>query len=795
MNCTERFVRILISGRWLLFAAAIGLYAVAYPAATQVRFDRSIERMFSPDDPLLPPYERLKREFGGNEIVLVVYEDAELLSPDGAGMVRLADVSARLRRVKGVRDVLSLAQINELLGRLEQTRQAAAMFDILGQNRQDKWKGPPVLNPGSELARKFREMFAGYTHSADGQTAAIVCLLDLATVQVDGSDSRTATIQSLDEIVRDLPDGLSPGMLAGEPVMVIDGFELLAVDGERLGTWSLWLLGATILLCFRSLRWLVAPLVVVQWSLVVTRAALVWSGLALSMVSSMLTAIITVVAVATVMHIIVRFRQLQRESMAPRDALQQTLTQLAWPVVGAIATDVVGFGSLWVAQVGPVQDFGTMMMVGALSVLPAICLLFPSLALVGQRASGREWEVWAERSLGLWLVKLREVVWGRRILVASVTFVVATAAAAGAWRLEIESDFTRNFRSASRVVRSYEFVETRLGGAGVIDVVVPAPQVLDAQYVARVRRLQQKLRELSVTDRTTGRPLPALTKVISLVDALDAMDADPALARLTPTAELRAQAMAAAMPHFVATLRASDPVHPHGRGLRIMLRAHERQSAEQKRELLAAVTQLAEAEFPASQNSPGAEVTGFFVLLTSLIESMLADQWTTFGAAAAGIFAMLLLAFRSPRLAVIAMVPNALPIFVVLGMLGWLNLRINMGTAMIAAVSMGLSVDSSIHYLVSYQRLRRAGETVVAALGEVQQSVGLAMVLSTIALMVGFSVLVTSAFVPTVYFGALVTLTMLGGLAGNLIVLPLLLQWTERDSHVPTIVPPPTISG
>jgi uncharacterized protein len=248
------------------------------------------------------------------------------------------------------------------------------------------------------------------------------------------------------------------------------------------------------------------------------------------------------------------------------------------------------------------------------------------------------------------------------------------------------------------------------------------------------------------------------------------------------------------MPNFVATLRTSDPDLPHGRGLRIMLRAHERQSAEQKRELLAAIAQLAEAEFPADQDSPGAEVTGFFVLLTSLIESMLADQWTTFGAAAAGIFTMLLLAFRSPRLAAIAMVPNALPIFVVLGMLGWLNLRINMGTAMIAAVSMGLSVDSSIHYLVSYQRLRRAGESVAAALGEVQQSVGLALVLSTLALMVGFSVLVTSAFVPTVYFGALVTLTMLGGLAGNLVVLPLLLQWTERDSSAAKIAPSPAIS-
>lgn len=100
---------------------------------------------------------------------------------------------------------------------------------------------------------------------------------------------------------------------------------------------------------------------------------------------------------------------------------------------------------------------------------------------------------------------------------------------------------------------------------------------------------------------------------------------------------------------------------------------------------------------------------------------------------------------------------------------------------MIAAVSMGLSVDSSIHYLASYQRERKGGKKVAQALNAVQQSVGRAAVLSTLALIVGFMVLCTSEFVPTVYFGALVSLAMLGGLAGNLIVLPLLLSWVEKD--------------
>jgi predicted RND superfamily exporter protein len=168
------------------------------------------------------------------------------------------------------------------------------------------------------------------------------------------------------------------------------------------------------------------------------------------------------------------------------------------------------------------------------------------------------------------------------------------------------------------------------------------------------------------------------------------------------------------------------------------------------------------------------------VLLTYLIDSVLRDQWLTFALAAIGVGGMMMLAFRSATLALIALVPNTVPILIVLGMMGWLGLRINLGAAMIAAVSMGLSVDSSIHYITSFRQACREGKPVPQAIRAVQQTVGRAMVFSTLALIVGFSVLCTSQFVPTIYFGLLVGLSMLGGLAGNLVVLPLLLSLRAR---------------
>lgn len=105
-----------------------------------------------------------------------------------------------------------------------------------------------------------------------------------------------------------------------------------------------------------------------------------------------------------------------------------------------------------------------------------------------------------------------------------------------------------------------------------------------------------------------------------------------------------------------------------------------------------------------AEEAPDGEVTGFFVLLAQLVERILADQWSTFAIAAVGMLALLTAAFRSPLLAVVALLPNVLPIVVVLGLLGWLGVCANMGTAMIAAVSMGLSVDSSIHYITAFRR-------------------------------------------------------------------------------------------
>jgi predicted RND superfamily exporter protein len=759
-----RLAAFLVRHRASLAAAAVILTVLAVRQSSFLEFSKSIDTMFDRSDPALVPYARMTRTFGSNEAVLAAYDDPELFTP--SGMERLRRLAADLGAVPGVASTTSLAS----------TPLGDAIVD-LDRGLASGW------------ARRLVRLLEGYVVGSDHRTAAVVCVLEppgaAAATQREQSVTRAGTIDRLRERMADLSDlgaAMGPGTIAGEPAMLRDGFAMLERDGSLLGTGSGLLAGGVLLLCFRSIRWLVVPLAVVLFALWSTRGLLALAGLKLTMVSTMLSAMITVVGIGTVTHVIVEFRRLRGLGAAPDDALRSAVATLFWPIVGAIATDVIGFGSLMASDVGPVHDFGVMTSVGATMVLLASALLVPFLALTG-RFDVDPRMAWGEGLLERGLDVLVKRIVRHPLPILALAAGATLACMAGMRWLTVETDFTKNFRESSETVRAYDMVESRLGGAGVWDVLVPATEPIDADQLEALDHFATRLRDEVMTRGPDGATAPALTKVMSIADVLGAAPLLPRRGQaLIANAMLRQEG--GDQPAFARSLVGRDPV-AGGTWLRVMLRARERQPAEAKRAIIEQVRRIAAEAYPATGQRPAAEVTGFFVLLAQLVDRLLADQWLTFLIAAVGIFVLLAAAFRSLLLAAIALVPNGLPIFVVLGLLGWFGEPINMGTAMIAAVSMGLSVDSSIHYITAFRR-RLAEGSHAAALEAAHQTAGRAMIFSTLALAIGFLALTTSGFMPTVSFGWLSALTLLGGLAGNLVVLPVLLAlaapWIDARS-------------
>ena len=776
-----RLVHVLLRWRGTLLLLALLSTALAWPISRRLSFEQSIESLYATDNPHLRDFLISRSTFGGDEFLIVAYSDRNLFQPDSDALTELAS-----------EQIASFAeQLSQVPGvRAESTQNLAQVLKFpYGRER-------------------IRQMVGGILLGDDLQTTAIVLRL---LREKDAPVPRGETIAK----VRALAAAHQPpAMVVGEPAQIHDMFRYVEEDGRKLFlvslavlalvllllleviqwqlvrrlaviallNWVSWLplLGFAVMLALLWLRWVMLTLLVVLVSIVWTEALLVLSGLRLSMVSSMLNSLITIIGVATSMHVLLFFRE-QHRTHAPEDALGRTILQLAKPVWWSIATTAFGFAVLTSSHINPVASFGLMMALGTMIVLLAITVLLPGCLLFGRLPEEPPPSA-TDRHVAHLLARITQWVEHHPKRVAAVSLLIAAAAGLGFLRLRIETDFSKNFRANSPIVQSLQFVESRLGGAGTWEVNFATPENLDAEFLDRVRTLADRLRlEFGAADENhAGR----LSKVVALTDGLDLIpERLPTLEfpflKTAPLSE-RLQLLSTFQAEFVGSL-----YNPAQQRMRLLLRSYERQPSESKLKLIADVERLARQEFAPQANidaaaaATGPRTTGLFVLLTFLIESLMDDQWTSFLLSSIGITSMMWFAFRSLPIGLISLVPNLFPNILVIGAMGWLGVPINIATAMIACVSMGLTVDSSIIYIDGYHRERARGLRVHAALHETHRQVGRALVYTNVALMAGFSVLALSHFIPLVYFGLLVSLAMLGGLIGNLVFLPLLIGWWD----------------
>lgn len=731
-----RLIDLLIRRRGAILLGSLLLTIAAFYPASQLRFDQSLESLFAHSNPRLRDYVESKSLFGGDEFAIVAYAEPQLLSADrtvtAEAEADIAEFAEQLGKTPGVVSVQDL-----------RSSMTITKFPFLANRRE-----------------KIIDMFRGVLIGNDEKTTAVVLRIQ---AEKDATVPRAATIAAIRRVA-DAHD--PPAWVVGEPVQVHDMFRYVEQDGAVLGWVSSALLTVVILVLFRSVRWMLLPLLVVQVTLVWTKAILVLLEIQLSMVSSMLTSLVTIIGVATVMHVTVYFREF-REKLERASALRETLLLLAVPIFWVCTTTAVGFAAEMTSHIQPVRSFGIIMALGSMLVLPVAALIVPGGVLLGTR--GIEPRTSPGAGL-LGAVLLRTIDWverhPRRVAVCGLIATVVPAA--GFWRLRVETDFTRNFRDSSPIVQSLQFVEEHLGGAGTWEVNFPAPRAparLTAEFLDKVRNLTSRLRELEHKPKVEEHGSAVhqgLTKVIAITDGIDVI---PRLPLIVPDLEAQQRVLNGFQPEFIPSLYNAEA----GR-MRIVLRAYERQESEHKLKLIDAAHSIARAEFGE------AKATGLYVLLAYVIDSLMEDQWTSFAVSCIGITGMMWVAYRSLRIGVISLVPNVLPLVLVIGTMGWLDIPINIGTAMIAAVSLGMTIDSSILYLSGYQRARERSLDFYAALRATQLDEGSTLVYVNLVLVVGFLVLTLSHFIPLIHFGILVSVAMLGGLAGNLVLLPLLMR-------------------
>ncbi len=790
-------IRSLLDARYVTFSAVAVLLLVLAVGGRRVGYEQSINSFFAEDDPSMRVYQQAARTFGDDNFVFVVYDDPDLLTP--AGLDRVSELARDVAagKIEGVQRVESLDAM-PLFWAVDDALLALDRLPAMARNLAMSTAKRTIKN----LDLKTNAMtVSGAVRASSGGAATLKALKDrlvkhplfLGTL-IDPSGTTTAVVVRLRKThehnvistvaaLRDAADqfadrhALPRPAVVGPPVLLADGFAAIEVDGRRLAVVGMILIGVVTLSAVRSVWWAIVPIVAGWVIWLATEEILARFGIKLALSGGPLVAQIIVLTMPAASHLAIHFRDDRRREADPRRAARATLSSVAVPIAWTAITGAIGYGALITSAVMPVRQFGAILGTCTLGAAILVMLISPIAMLPPFRLEipvryGSRSRVSAAMN--------RLIHWVHRHPVAIVVSVAAVVLplSAGVVRLSYETNYINLFRPETRVVRDYHTVESRLGGIGLVELVVPVGGAITPEILADLKGVEGRIQAIRVGDPR------AVAQVLSLATVLDP---DGRMAGLP--VDRRARLLAGKLDLIAASPQGEllrGFWNPDAGQTRFLIRLKEQQPAPDKASIFRQATAEAAKVF-----GPSSYLTGLSFLMTRTTEAIIATQWGTFIWSALGILLMLTLAFRSPVLAVLAILPTVLSVALVLGLMGWLGIQLDMATALVASVALGLSVDDTFHCLLQFHQHHKTRKF-RRRLFESYRLSGPGVILSSLAVAIGFAALRASEFEPFVNFGTMVGIATAGSTLGNLVLLPACLtlgnRWMNRRRRLDAVV-------
>jgi uncharacterized protein len=558
------------------------------------------------------------------------------------------------------------------------------------------------------------------------------------------------------------PDRLGELHLGGVPMIVVDIINYVERD---IVIFLFGVLGLVLLMMavfFKKPKWVLLPTACCSLAVVIMMGYLGWSDWRTTIVTSNFSSLLLIMTMAMAIHIVVRYREIYagHPELTNRELILQTIRFVWRPCFFTTLTTMVGFGSLIVSGIRPVMDFGHMMILG-LAAAYLICFVFFPAALMLFPKGGVPAREFAE------LKNSPVAVFARfterfRISVAICTVALIAFCVVGITRLTVENRFIDYFKPTTPIYQGMTVIDSRLGGTTPLEVVLDGDEEdfwLKPENLERLSAIHTWLDGLD----ETGKVISPHTMLKVLEKINDGKPVSTVILNLMRTR----------LPEDIARAVLQPYVTPDFSSVRIAMRVRESDRGLHRKELMEKISAYLQND---SGMPPGTtHVTGMFVLYNNMLQSLFRSQVLTIGAVIGSIWFVFLLLFRSPSWATIAIIPNVIPVLLVLGILGWAGIPLDMMTIMIAAITFGIAVDDTIHYIHRFRDEFPKDRRYIATMYRCHNSIGYAIVYTSITIVVGFSIMVFSNFIPTIYFGLFTGLAMIVALAAAVVLLPLLI--------------------
>ena len=768
-----------------------------------LRYSRIIDQRYGGDDFVVVTYtppgdllapasldelERLRTELSGLERVdsITTLLDVPLLSNPPVPLTQLRDnlktledpdVDIELARA----ELLSSPIYNGLLvssdlrsTALQVTFRSDETHQSLSQRRRellDQSSAGP-LSPSEE--QELERVEEGYERSKDRLR-----------------EERHGDIEAIRKIL-DEYRGESRLFLGGVPMIVDDIVSFIRADLAFFGVGMVFVLIATLGIIFRRARWVTLPMLCCASSGLVMMGLLGLLGWEVTVVSSNFISLQLIFTMSLSIHVIVRYREFRRTRPEEdnHSLVRETVRHTFVPCLYASLTTVAGFSSLILCDILPVVSFGWMMTMGIAVSLVVTFVLFPAALMLMKRPPAEK-----EKEFGLpitsYFARLTER-HGTAILVVSALVGVLTIV--GATRLQVENSFIDYFKESTEIYRGMEFIDRELGGTTPLDVILdfePTEAGLDAlptdDELAEFDEFDEFEFEEEEGDHEkywfTTTKLARISKVHDYLDALPETGKISSLATLSrvgrdinegdPLDDFLLAILFQKMPEDFKEALVEPFVSIEHEQARINVRIKDSMKTLRRDALLGNIRRDLEGELGLKDDQ--FRLSGLMVLYNNMLQSLFQSQIKTIGYTVLALTLMFLILFRSIKISLIAIFPSLLSAFVVLGVMGLGEIPLDVMTITIVAISVGIAVDDTIHYLHRFRREFVTDRDYVKTMHRCHRSIGSAMFYTSITITSGFSILAISNFIPSILFGLLTALAMMMALISALSLLPKLI--------------------
>ena len=752
------------------------------------RLDASSETLLIEGDPDLEYLKEITDRYGSKEFLVLTYTpNSEMVSDTSIN--NLLSLKYKIQSLDWVHSVITLLDIPLLDNSEAPLQERLEGFKTLKDEEVDKQRGfKEILNS---------PVFRNFVISEDGKTSGIIVNIKPNIPLKDIQNKSKNEIEKYrDKIkkknhenileIRDIIksyDDIGKIYLGGIPMIADDMMTFIKSDIIIFGIGVLLFIIATLWFVFRSLIWIIVPISSCFFSVIIMMGFLGILGWKVTVISSNFIALMLILTMAMNIHMSTRFLQIRKSNISKSnfEILSLTTKKMFWPILYTVLTTVIAFLSLIFSEIKPIIDFGWMMTFGLITSFIITFTLLPTLLSFAPTKN-----ISIDKDKVSNITKLFEKIsLNYQVSIFIVSFTIIAVSIYGVSKLEVENSFINYFSKNTEIYKGMKLIDEELGGTTPLEVILKFPEIEkniteeDDEFEdwgndneadnEKYWFTKDKVETIKSVHNYLDS-LPQIGKVLSFSSIIEVATQ---LNNNKPLGTLEMGVLYTKIPESIKKEIIDPYISIENNEARISLRIIDSQENLRRNDLINKINLDLQNEF--SLEKDRYKLAGVLILFNNLLQSLFKSQILTLGLVMIGIFAMFFILFRNIRLSLIGIVPNFIAAFFILGIIGLLGIPLDMMTITIAAITIGIAVDNSIHYIYRFKEEFNKIKDYKKTLTTCHSTVGSAILNTSITIVFGFSILVFSKFIPTIYFGVFTGLAMLLAMISVLTLLPMLI--------------------